>query len=77
VSNFTTEAYIEVPIMVEVDYQPYEPPERGPEAQYPGCAESLIVERVWLNGDPTQDITHWLTDEQRAALAARLLEEQE
>ena len=26
---------------VEFDYQPEEPAERGPEAQYPGCAESI------------------------------------
>jgi hypothetical protein len=26
---------------VEYDYQPYEPAERGPEAQYPGCSESI------------------------------------
>jgi hypothetical protein len=26
---------------VEFDYQPFEPPERGPEAQYPGCDECI------------------------------------
>jgi len=26
---------------VEFDYQPFEPAERGPEAQYPGCPESV------------------------------------
>jgi len=24
---------------IEYDYQPFEPPETGPEAQYPGCEE--------------------------------------
>ena len=26
---------------VEFDYQPFEPAERGPEAQYPGCSEAI------------------------------------
>ncbi len=26
---------------VEFSYQPYEPAETGPEAQYPGCGESI------------------------------------
>ena len=49
-------------IELDVDffYQPREAPERGPEAQYPGCAESMDIVSVRV-GD--QDITRRLTDE--------------
>ena len=49
-------------IELDVDffYQPKEQAETGPEAQYPGCAESLDIVSVRV-GD--QDITRRLTDE--------------
>ena len=49
-------------IEVDVDffYQPKEPADTGPEARYPGCAESLDIVSVRV-GD--QDITRRLTDE--------------
>ena len=31
----------EICVKAYYSYQPYEPPDIGPEAQYPGCAESL------------------------------------
>lgn len=31
-------------------YQPYEPPERGPEAQYPGCSERYEIEEIYIAG---------------------------
>ncbi len=54
-------------IEVEVDffYQPREAPETGPEARYPGCAESLDIVSVRV-GD--QDITRRLTDEDMASI---------
>lgn len=48
-------------LLVDFDYQPAEPPERGPEAQYPGCAESLEIEHVTLNG---MEIAGLLTEAQ-------------
>lgn len=33
--------YKGVKLDIEYDYQPYEKAETGPEAQYPGCAESI------------------------------------
>jgi len=49
-----------VPCTIQYDYQPYEAPERGPEAQYPGCPESVYIVDVlvgdisvwdWFDGD--------------------------
>jgi hypothetical protein len=42
--------YKGVEFEVEFDYQPYEPPERGPEAQYPGCAQYVEVYEIKHNG---------------------------
>lgn len=33
-------------VYVEAEHTPYEPPERGPFAQYPGMAESVSLESV-------------------------------
>jgi len=50
-----------VPCTIQYDYQPYEPPERGSEAQYPGCSESVDITSIsvggvcideWLDGNP-------------------------
>lgn len=57
--------------IIDFDYQPYEPPERGPEAQYPGCAESVEINDVTLNG---HCVTSMLTDAQLQALAELVLE---
>lgn len=40
-----------VPCTIKYDYQPYEAPERGPEAQYPGCDESIEVTSVTVGGE--------------------------
>lgn len=48
-------------LLVDIDFQPYEPPDRGPEAQYPGCPESITIEHVTLNG---HNITSLLTEPQ-------------
>lgn len=37
-------------LLVDFDYQAAEPAERGPEARYPGCPESIEIEHVTLNG---------------------------
>ncbi len=60
-------------IEVDVDffYQPKEAPDRGPEARYPGCAESLDIVSVRV-GD--QDITRRLTDEDMAAVEEAIWE---
>ena len=54
-------------IEVEVDffYQPKEAPDRGPEARYPGCAESIEIVSVRV-GDT--DITQRLTDDDMASV---------
>ena len=48
-------------LLVDFDYQPYEPADTGPEAQYPGCPESITIEHVTLNG---MEITSLLTEDQ-------------
>ena len=39
-----------VPCTIQYDYQPYEAPERGIEARYPGCEESVEVASVIVGG---------------------------
>ncbi|MDX5586524.1 MAG: hypothetical protein QNK20_16680 [Aureibaculum sp.] len=48
--------YKEVELNVEFDYQPYEAPETGPEAQYPGCGEELHVYDVKHKGISLHDL---------------------
>lgn len=55
---------------VEFDYQPYEPPERGPEAQYPGCQESFDITAVWVNGRNIIEICDLREVEERLRLDA-------
>ena len=49
-----------VPCTIKYDYQPYEAPERGPEAQYPGCPEEITVTDVLVGGVSVSD---WLEHE--------------
>lgn len=60
----------ELPLSVEFDFQPYEPPETGPEARYPGCAASVEIDRVWFG---KVDVTDQLTDDELQAIADELL----
>ena len=60
----------ELPLEVEYAYQPYEPPERGPEAQYPGAPEAVEVEHVWIG---RVEITAELTKEELDELAEEVL----
>ena len=46
----TTVNYKGVDFDIEYDYQPYESPERGPEAQYPGCAEQAEIYEIKHQG---------------------------
>lgn len=52
--------WIELPVIVEFNYQPYEPPERGPEAQYPGCPEAIEIEGCFIG---RAEITAELSDD--------------
>jgi hypothetical protein len=56
-------------LAVEFDYQPYEPPERGPEAQYPGCAEAIEINKVWLG---TSEISDALSPTELAEIEAEI-----
>lgn len=49
-----------VPCTIKYDYQPYEAPERGPEAQYPGCPEEITVTDVLVGG---VSVSGWLEHE--------------
>jgi hypothetical protein len=62
----------ELPLEVEYAYQPYEPPERGPEAQYPGAREAVEIEHVWIG---RVEITSELTDEELNDIADAVLVE--
>lgn len=46
-----------VPCTIKFDYQPYEAPDRGPEAMYPGCEEEVDIIQVMI-GDV--DVTEWM-----------------
>lgn len=46
-----------VPCTIKFDYQPYEAPDRGPEAMYPGCDEEIDITQVMI-GDV--DVTEWM-----------------
>jgi len=46
-----------VPCTIKFDYQPYEAPDRGPEAMYPGCDEEVDITQVMI-GDV--DVTEWM-----------------
>jgi hypothetical protein len=52
--------WIELPVQVEFNYQPFEPPERGPEAQYPGCPEAIEIEGCFIG---RAEITAEINDE--------------
>jgi hypothetical protein len=41
---------VTLPVEVEFFYQPAEPPDRCPEARYPGCAEAIEIHRVEVGG---------------------------
>lgn len=58
-------------LLVDFDYQPAEPPERGPEARYPGCPESISIEHVTLDG---HNITSLLSDDQLKELEEQIWE---
>jgi hypothetical protein len=60
VSTHERTVWIELPVQVEFNYQPFEPPERGPEAQYPGCPEAIEIEGLYVG---RAKITAELTDE--------------
>lgn len=62
---------VELPLIVEFDYFPYEPPERGPDAQYPGSPETLEIEAVCVG---EIDITAELTAEQLDLIARDVLD---
>ena len=59
-------------LLVDFDYQPYEPADTGPEAQYPGCPESITIEHVTLNG---HEITSLLTEAQLEELEQDIWDE--
>ena len=62
---------VALPVIVECDYFPYEPPERGPDAQYPGTPETLEIEAVCVG---EVDITAELTAEQLDTIARDVLD---
>lgn len=47
-----------VPCTIKFDYQPYEAPDRGPEAMYPGCDEEVDITQVMICD---VDVTEWMT----------------
>lgn len=48
-----------VPCTIKYDYQPYEAAETGPEAQYPGCPEEIMVTDVLVGEISVWD---WIID---------------
>jgi hypothetical protein len=62
----------ELPLEVEYAYQPYEPPERGPEARDPGAREAVEIEHVWIG---RVEITAELNDDELSEIADAVLVE--
>jgi len=66
-----------VPCTIKYDYQPYEAPERGPEAQYPGCPEEITVTDVLVGGVSVSDwldageIVYWFEEAVGEAMESR------
>jgi hypothetical protein len=52
--------WVSLPVQVEFTYQPKEPADTGPEARYPGCAEAIEIEGLFIG---RAEITAELTDE--------------
>ena len=67
----TIVVYLPIAVEVDFDYQPAEPPDCGPEARYPGCAESAEINAVRV-GD--LDITEQLDHDDFASLETIILE---
>jgi len=63
--------WIELPVQVEFNYQPFEPPERGPEAQYPGCPEAIEIEGCFIG---RAEITGQLSEKEQAAILEALVD---
>ncbi len=49
--KITVEIVTGLTIEFIADYQPFERAETGPEAQYPGCEESIEIEQAFYNGE--------------------------
>ena len=71
-THHSTTVYVTVPLEVSWDYQPYEPPERGPEAQYPGCNEAAEINKVCVG---EVDVTDALDEDTLEVIADVVLEE--
>jgi hypothetical protein len=67
VSTHERTVWISLPVQVEFTYQPAERPERGPEAQYPGCPEAIEIDGLYIG---EANITAQLTDEARGEIEA-------
>ena len=61
--------WVTLPVIVEFWYQPEEPAETGPEAQYPGCAEAVEIGGVFVG---RAEITNELTDKEFADIETEL-----
>ena len=62
---------VTLPVEVEFEYQPAEPPDIGPDARYPGCAEAIEISRVEVGGI---DVTAGLEQEDFAAIEEAIWE---
>jgi hypothetical protein len=60
VSTHERTVWVSIPVQVQFAYQPREAPDRGPEARYPGCAEAIEIEGLYVG---RAEITAELTDE--------------
>ena len=63
--------WTELRVQVEFDYQPAEPAERGPEAQYPGCAECFEITGIFVG---EVEITNQLNEKEQAAILEALVD---
>ena len=63
--------WTELRVQVEFDYQPAEPAERGPEAQYPGCQECFEITGIFVG---EVEITGQLSEQEQAAILEALVD---
>jgi hypothetical protein len=61
--------WITLPVQVEFNYQPAEPADTGPEAMYPGCAESVEIEGLYIG---RAEITAEIGDDLAAEIETEL-----
>ena len=68
-TTYQRTVFVTLPIQVDFSYQPYERPDCGPEARYPGCAEAVEIEGAFFG---RCEITSELRDDEWKEIESEL-----